>query len=470
MGSNAASPLDAGVDAVSARVMQDRYRCPEGFFDFALGSKLSREAGFFKFGPNATGYGQSSRGVAKDRDSVLCDALHYVSVENAKVRLPFDPNDVIDNLRLERYAASPWSVRERVLKRIYYWLRPVTNRSMRKGIQRFRAGHWRKVPFPSWPVDTSVENICEGLMLLSLRAKGVDGVPFIWFWPKGARGCVLMTHDVETEVGRDHCPELLDINDSFAIKASFQIVPQDRYDVSPAFLDQIRTQGSEVCVQDLNHDGRLFDDREEFRRRASIINRYGKEFGARGFRSAVLYRRPEWFEDLEFSFDMSIPNVARLDPQRGGCCTVMPYFIGDILELPVTTVQDYTLFHLLRERSIDLWKRQCEMILAKYGLISFIVHPDYVIEPDTRAVYEALLSWLQELRAKQPLWFALPHEIDAWWRARQRMTVVKQGDSWRIEGEGAERATLAFARMVDGELVYEQANSPLSAGCSASKA
>jgi hypothetical protein len=133
----------------------------------------------------------------------------------------------------------------------------------------------------------------------------------------------------------------------------------------------------------------------------------------------------------------------------------MPYFIGDILELPLTTVQDYTLFHLLNQRSIDLWKVQLEMILAKNGLASFIVHPDYVTEPDTKSVYRALLGWLGELRELQPLWFALPREIDCWWRARNRMSVVKDDKSWRIVGEGAERALLAFAKIVDGQLIYE---------------
>jgi len=166
----------------------------------------------------------------------------------------------------------------------------------------------------------------------------------------------------------------------------------------------------------------------------------------------------EWLEALEFSFDMSMPNVAHLDPQRGGCCTVMPYFIGDILELPLTTVQDYTLFHLLNEWTIDLWKIQLEMIFAKNGMATFIVHPDYVIEPDTRGVYEALLSWLGELRKKQALWFALPHEIDSWWRARNRMSLVEDSGSWRIVGEGAERAVLAFAKTVDRRLIYELAD------------
>jgi hypothetical protein len=40
---------------------------------------------------------------------------------------------------------------------------------------------------------------------------------------------------------------------------------------------------------------------------------------------------------------MSVPNVGHLEVQRGGC-TVMPYFIGRIVELPVTTSQDYSVF------------------------------------------------------------------------------------------------------------------------------
>jgi len=269
-----------------------------------------------------------------------------------------------------------------------------------------------------------------------------------------------MTHDVETRAGRDFCAQLLDIDDSFRIKASYQVVPEGRYPVTPEFLNRLRDRGSEVCVQDLNHDGRLFDDRDEFLRRAALINRYGREFGARGFRSAVLYRKPEWFADLEYSFDMSIPNVAHLDPQRGGCCTVMPYFIGDMLELPLTTIQDYTLFHVLNERSIDLWKTQIELILAKNGLVSFIVHPDYIIESEAQTVYKDLLAMLSELRKREDLWFTLPSDIDSWWRARSRMSIVKDNGSWRIVGEGAERAVLAFAKAVDGQLIYEPADSP----------
>jgi hypothetical protein len=446
-----------------SQAVNDRYRCPEDFFDFVLNGQLSSDEGYFRFGPNTTCYGRSCSGVrVPQADSSLYDAIRDVLVDDGKLGLPFDPTEIIDNLRLERHANTRRMVSnfQSVLRRLYYLLRPLTNLSVRKQVQRFHGRNWRKVPFPRWPVDTTVEEICERLLLLSMEAKGVERVPFVWFWPDGANACLMMTHDVETEAGRDHCADLMDVDDSFGIKASFQIVPEERYAVSPNLLELIRNRGFDVGIQDLNHDGQLFDNKEEFQRRAKIINRYGREYGAKGFRAAVLYRKLEWYEAFEFAFDMSVPNVAQLDPQHGGCCTVMPYFIGDVLELPVTTIQDYTLFHLLNERSIDLWKAQLDLILKKNGLASFIVHPDYVKEHDTSSVYKGLLGYFRELRQKMPIWSALPAEVDSWWRARSKMSVVKDGHSWRIEGDDAERAVLAYAKNVDGNLFYELAQAP----------
>jgi hypothetical protein len=132
----------------------------------------------------------------------------------------------------------------------------------------------------------------------------------------------------------------------------------------------------------------------------------------------------------------------------------MPYFIGNTIELPLTTTQDYMLFYLLRQRSIDLWKQQIGMIVEKSGLISFIVHPDYIMEGQRRLLYRDLLTYLQELRTTTPLWFALPREIDEWWRLRNKMTLVADGDSWQIHGEGSDRAVVAYATMMDGKFSY----------------
>jgi hypothetical protein len=246
----------------------------------------------------------------------------------------------------------------------------------------------------------------------------------------------------------------MDLDDAFSIKSSFQIVPEARYPVPDIFLEDIRTRGFEVNIHDLNHDGSLFRDKEQFLKRAVRINAYASAFQSKGFRAGAMYRRQDWFEALEFSYDMSVPNVAHLDPQRGGCCTVMPYFIDDILELPLTTIQDYSLFHILDEYSIELWKAQISLIRAWHGLVSFIVHPDYVIEKRARSVYAELLAYLRRLGDERELWLALPRSVDRWWRSRDAMTVVREGGGWTIKGPDSHRARLAYAALSADRLVY----------------
>jgi hypothetical protein len=108
------------------------------------------------------------------------------------------------------------------------------------------------------------------------------------------------------------------------------------------------------------------------------------------------------------------------------------------------------LFHLLSEHPTNLWKSQFEAILAKNGLAVFLVHPDYITEPETLAVYKGLLAMLAELRQRDALWFALPRDVNRWWLARDQMSVVADGESWCVVGEGAEHAVLALAKVVDG--------------------
>jgi hypothetical protein len=264
----------------------------------------------------------------------------------------------------------------------------------------------------------------------------------------------MLTHDVETPAGAAFVPRLMETDDAFGFKASFQIIPEKQYPVSPALLELIRARGYEVNVQDLAHDGNLFDGREQFLRRAKSINRYLKEYGARGFRAGRLYRNADWYEAIDMDYDMSIPNVAHLEAQRGGCCTVFPYFIGNILELPVTTTQDYSLFHVLGDFSIGLWKKQLSLIMARHGLASFIVHPDYIQAPKTLDVYKQLLRYLGELREEKKVWAALPREVNRWWRARSRMSLRRENGNWVVRGEGSERARIAYARIVNDRLVY----------------
>lgn len=445
----------------------ERYRLPDSWVKCCCDRDLPQQEGFFKFGDGTICFGSCSSGlVATTPESNLRDVRASVRSDGDVLHLPFDPDQILNNLLLERYPADGSQVvMQRATRNMYYGLRPMLPVAVRKHLQRIYLSGWKKVRFPHWPVDLTVECILKTLLIDLMRAQGVNRIPFIWFWPNGHESCAIVTHDVETKAGRDACSALMDLDDSYGIRSAFQIIPEDRYSVSAAFLAGIRARGCEVNVHDLNHDCKLFRSEHEFKQRVGAVNRYGKEFRAAGFRAGVMYRNQQWYDALDFEYDMSVPNSACLEPQRGGCCTVMPYFIGNLVELPLTTTQDYALFNFLREYSPELWKLQIALIRQNHGLISILVHPDYVIEKRRESgVYLGLLRYIAELRDSRNVWISTPGEVNAWWRIRNGLRLVEDEAQWRIEGAESERARIAYACLDDDTVSYqvEGAVSPLA--------
>jgi hypothetical protein len=439
------------------------YRVPKDSLGRVLAANPSGDVGFFRFGSETICYGQCASGVStRVKSSGLYDAFKSMRFNESEIHLPFDPALVIENLRREHYEGSLAPGRERIVTqewilKAYYLVREILPISVRRHMQRAYFSDWKSRPFPAWPVDFTVDTLHENFLQLSMKAAGLQRIPFIWFWPEGASNCLILTHDVETSVGRDFTPQLMDLDESCGLKASFQVIPEKRYEVPDEYVREIRNRGFEFNIHDLNHDGHLYQEREEFLRRAKKINEYVHRYNARGFRAGAMYRNLDWYDAYEFSYDMSVPNVAHLEPKRGGCCTVFPFFIGKILELPLTTSQDYSVFHILNDYSIGLWKKQLDLIRQRNGLMSFLAHPDYLISLRTRKVYESLLDYLRQMVAREGIWAVLPGDVDRWWRARSQMRLVSRGDEWEIVGPEKERARLAYAVLDGGRLVYELA-------------
>jgi hypothetical protein len=443
-----------------SKILSDYYGTPP--FSPAVYSSADHKdgPGFFRFGADVVCYGDCSSGVASAVQGVAdFDALKAVSLTGSELRLPFDISDVIDNLRKEHYVRGLNSGRKKLaqhalIRNSYYFVRELMPVWFRRHLQRAYFKDWQNLAFPQWPVDFSTDLLHEAFLRLMMRAQGCDKVPFIWFWPDGAAGCTIMTHDVETAAGRDFSSSLMDIDLSHGFRTSFQVVPEKRYEVPESFVSEIRTRGFEFNVHDLNHDGHLFEEKDEFLRRAKKINEYVKKYKAHGFRAGAMYRNLDWYDAFEFSYDMSVPNVAHLEPQRGGCCTVMPFFVGKILEIPLTTTQDYALFHFLNDYTIDLWKKQIDLIRQRNGLVSFIAHPDYLINRRCRRVYESLLAYLRQTVDREGIWDTVPGELNRWWRARREMKLVEDKTGWRIEGPESERACIAYATLAGDRIIY----------------
>ena len=103
--------------------------------------------------------------------------------------------------------------------------------------------------------------------------------------------------------------------------------------------------------------------------------------------------------------------------------TIFPFWVPGLdgkgyVELPYTLIQDFSLFIVLRERRIDIWKRKLEWIVQRGGMALLIVHPDYVnlsgedIARDELSVdlYRGFLAHLRDNYAGQ-YWQPLPREI-----------------------------------------------------------
>ena len=214
------------------------------------------------------------------------------------------------------------------------------------------------------------------------------------------------------------------------------------------------SRGFEVNIHDLKHDGRLFADHGGVPAPSEMHQQLRAGIRRPRIRSGILYRNADWFDAFEFSYDMSCPNVAHLDPQRGGCCTAMPFFIGKIIEFPLICTQDYTLFQILGDYPIDLWKRKIALLREQHGLISVIVHPDYIREQRAQDTYKALLGHLAGMRAEGSIWTALPRDVANWWRERSKMELVQENGEWRVEGPGKERARVAYASLAGDTVTY----------------
>ena len=208
--------------------------------------------------------------------------------------------------------------------------------------------------------------------------------PAEWIgWPEGKQFALVLTHDVENDIGQQRCYDLMKLEESFGFRSLFNFVPE-RYGVMPELRASLVQNGFEVGVHGLKHDGKLFSSREIFQRRAARINRYLREWNVVGFRSPAMYHNLDWLHDLNIEYDSSTFDTDPFEPQPVGMGTIFPFWVRNgesgkgFVELPYTLPQDFTLFVLMREQSIDIWKQKLDWIAEHGGMVLLNTHPDYM--------------------------------------------------------------------------------------------
>src|ERR1019366_5528758 len=110
------------------------YRCPEGHVRLELRGPLSEKSGYFEFGTGITCYGRcAGHFPARRPKETLRNVLSDATIDGGTVYLPFDLEQVVDNLRWELYEQEARSVAETgMMARAYYLIRPLLSVSVRK--------------------------------------------------------------------------------------------------------------------------------------------------------------------------------------------------------------------------------------------------------------------------------------------------------------------------------------------------
>jgi glycosyltransferase involved in cell wall biosynthesis len=251
-------------------------------------------------------------------------------------------------------------------------------------------------------------------------------------WPGQKQFALILTHDVEKFRGVERVRQLAELEMEYGFRSSFNFVPEGGYEIPASLRTWLVQQGFEVGIQDLHHDGKLYRSRNHFRKNAERINHYLREWNAVGFRSAYMFHNLDWLHDLNIQYDTSTFDADPFEPQPDGMDTIFPFWVsrGDsedagYVELPYTLVQDFNLFSVLEEKTIDIWKRKLAWIVARGGMALLDTHPDYMaFEPDPVGIdeypVERYRQWLEHIRTtyEGQYWHALPLETANFYKSK----------------------------------------------------
>ena len=266
------------------------------------------------------------------------------------------------------------------------------------------------------------------IFLASLVVSAECAVPRIAFWRKGKSHALAITHDVETKLGlEDGAGRLVELESKLGVRSTWN-VPSERYPLSSQLLISLATAG-EVGGHDTKHDGRLIF--ESFENKVGRVGRCKSRLESlskrevRGFRSPLLQHGRELIDALGkagFQYDSSAPSWEALSPtslKPHGVGTVFPFFISNMLEIPVSLPQDHQLIRvsgLTVSEAVEELFRVSGLVQGIGGACVLLVHPDYEFgQPENSEEYYRLLARFKSDPECEILTLG---ELARWWTHR----------------------------------------------------
>ena len=205
-----------------------------------------------------------------------------------------------------------------LLNSLYFSLRNFIPLSVRRRVRRRFVLRKREQVGDVWPIMPGSERPAEG-----------------WpGWPEDRQFALVLTHDVERQIGLDRVKEVAELEMRSGFRSSFNLVPEGDYRVTKELRDWLTGNGFEVGVHDIHHDGKLFRSHKNFTKSAPLINQYLKAWDAVGFRSAFMLRNLDWIHGLDIAYDLSTFDTDPFEPQCDGTNTIFPFWIEPSFSAP----------------------------------------------------------------------------------------------------------------------------------------
>ena len=247
-------------------------------------------------------------------------------------------------------------------------------------------------------------------------------------WPEGKQFAFVLTHDVEGSKGLSRVTRLMDLEVNHGFRSSFNFVPEGEYAVSPDLRTKLTREGFEIGAHGLEHDGKLYASKDEFAAKAMRIREYLQQWNASGFRSPLMQHKLPWIHQLGVEYDASTFDTDPFEPEPDAVGTIFPFWVpgpdgGGFVELPYTLAQDFTLFVVLRETNVDIWKKKLDWVAERGGMALLNTHPDYTCfegkpkrDEFPVALYEEFLTYAREKYGKV-FWAVNPRELSRFYCA-----------------------------------------------------
>jgi hypothetical protein len=223
---------------------------------------------------------------------------------------------------------------------------------------------------------------------------------------------------------------MAELEERYRFRSAWNL-PLAQFPIDWRLVERMQARGFEFGAHGLCHNGRLFRSARDFTQLRPLLERLAREHGLAGFRAPSTLRRADWIPTMAFDYDSSFADTDPYEPQPGGTCSIFPFYLGRMIELPYTMPQDHTLLHLLHRSPLPVWTIKAQWLAASGGMLLLLTHPDYSGAGWHLEQYEELLKRLADIEGG---WRAQPSEVAAWWRRRSAMRLTIENGTPAISG------------------------------------